>query len=71
MLVVMDKRGKTLDVGDEVDVDEPRQGDLHNCGFRGRIIELGEDNGAGKVTVVDQDDEAFDVDADQVTLVED
>ena len=59
-----------MDIGDEVDVAEPRQGDLHHYGFRGRIIELSEDNG-GKVTVVDQDDEAFDVDAEQVTLVED
>ena len=66
---INDKHGRPISEGDRVDVDDPQAGDMYNNAFTGRVIDVRPEENV--VTVVDQDDEAFDVDADQVALAED
>lgn len=56
-----------LNVGDVVDVPDPEPGDLWAHAFTGRIVAVSGDT----ATVVDQQDDAWDVDVDRLRLEED
>lgn len=66
---VLDKNGREVSVGDEVDVDEPGSSDMHQHSFRGMVIDVNHEQ--GYVSVSDQDDDCFDVDGTSVTLIGD
>jgi len=55
---------KLLDIGDKVIVAEPRPNDLWRHSFAGVIVDLGE----GVVSVIDQDENIFDMAANQIVL---
>ena len=56
-----DKRGKRINKGDMVRVDDPKRGDYHQHAFQGTVIEMNltEDS----VVVADQTGDCFEVDA--------
>ena len=66
---MLDKTGTVLEKYLDVEVGEPRKTDIHNHSFVGTIIDVLEDRGT--VVVEDQCGEAFEVDADNVTIMED
>ena len=53
------------EIGDEVDV-YPRKNDIFDHEFTGRIVDIDIDN--NNLTVVDQDDDHYDVDVGQISL---
>lgn len=64
---IIDKNGRELFKGDEVNMPEPDDAfnDLHQHSFQGSIIGLEED---GIITVVDQDDNVFAIEANRVEI---
>jgi len=63
---MLEKTGTVLEVYQTVEVGEPRSMDRHNHSFVGTIIDVLESSGT--VVVEDQCGEAFEVDADNVTV---
>jgi hypothetical protein len=66
---MLEKTGTVLEKFQSVEVGEPRRSDLHNHSFIGTIIDVLESRGT--VIVEDQCGEAFEVDADNVEVLED
>jgi hypothetical protein len=66
---VIDKNGVELELDDEVRVPSPdlRLGDLHNNEFTGTVVGISESDNL--VTVLDQEDNGFDIEADRVVKV--
>ena len=56
-----DKRGKRINRGDMVRVDDPKRGDYLQQAFQGTVIEMNLTEGS--VIVADQTDDCFEVDA--------
>jgi len=68
---MLDKTGRFLEAGQDVEVGEPRKTDIHNHGFVGVIVNDGILESRGTVVVEDQCGEVFEVDADNVEILED
>jgi len=66
---MLDKTGNFLEKQLQVEVGDPRSSDIHNHSFVGTVIDVLEDRGT--VVVEDQCGEAFEVDADNVEILED
>jgi hypothetical protein len=64
---VVGEDGREVDVGDEVKVGAPLPGDLHRHEFVGQVVEVYPDRNI--VLVIDQEDEAFEVDGHNVRQV--
>lgn len=65
--MVTDMYGKRIDMGDEVEVGEPKAGDMHQHGFKGTVVDV--DPEQEIITVVDQDGDCYDVDSDNVEVL--
>jgi len=66
---MLEKTGTLLEKYQSVEVGDPRSSDIHNHSFIGTVIDVLEDRGT--VIVEDQCGEAFEVDADNVEILED
>ena len=66
---MLEKTGTLLEKYQSVEVGDPRSSDIHNHSFIGTVIDVLEDRGT--VVVEDQCGEAFEVDADNVEILED
>ena len=66
---MLDKTGTVLEKYLDVEVGEPTRTDMHQHSFVGTVIDVLESRGT--VVVEDQCGEAFEVDADNVTIMED
>jgi hypothetical protein len=66
---MLEKTGTVLEKFQTVEVGDPRKTDMHNHSFVGTIIDVLESRGT--VIVEDQCGEAFEVDADNVQVIED
>lgn len=66
---MLEKTGTLLEKFQTVEVGEPTKGDMHQHSFVGTIIDVLESRGT--VIVEDQCGEAFEVDADNVEVIED
>lgn len=66
---MLEKTGTVLEKFQTVEVGEPTRTDMHNHGFMGTIIDVLETRGT--VIVEDQCGDAFEVDADNVEVLED
>jgi len=66
---MLEKTGTLLEKFQTVEVGEPTRTDMHNHSFVGTIIDVLESRGT--VIVEDQCGEAFEVDADNVEVLED
>lgn len=66
---MLEKTGTVLEKFQTVEVGEPRNTDMHNHGFMGTIIDVLETRGT--VIVEDQCGDAFEVDADNVEVLDD
>lgn len=65
---MLDKTGNIVEKFNQVEVGEPTRGDIHNHSFVGTVIDVLESRGT--VVVEDQCGEAFEVDADNVGLMD-
>ena len=65
---VLDKNGKAIGASDEVDVPAGAIYSLPLHEFRGRVVEVFPNT--GMVCVADQDDDCYDMEASNVTIVE-
>ena len=63
---MLDKRGTFLEKGQSASVPEPKKGDKYKTGFCGIIIDILENRGS--VIVEDQCGEAFEIEAERVTI---
>jgi len=68
---MLDKTGTLLENFQTVEVGEPKKCDRHNHSFIGIITKDGILENRGTVIVEDQCGEAFEVDADNVEVIED
>ncbi len=59
-----DKHGFALEVGDDVEVPEPNDSDIHNSSFVGRVDSFRN----GNVVVVDGDGDAFEIEPERLEL---
>ena len=59
---------EVIEVGDYVDVPEPKPGDMWYCGFEGQVIDF---KNGDLVVVEDQSGDCFDVERSRLTLSED
>jgi hypothetical protein len=66
---MLEKTGTVLEKFQTVEVGDPRKTDMHNHSFVGTIIDVLESRGT--VIVEDQCGEYFEVDADNVQVIED
>ena len=57
-----------LRTGDIVDVGNPQEGDLHTHAFQGRIVTIVKNDNEEYCSVVDSDDNMFDVGLDNMSL---
>jgi hypothetical protein len=65
---MLEKTGTVLEKYQQVEVGEPTRGDMHQHSFVGTIIDVLENRGT--VVVEDQCGEAFEVDADNVEVMD-
>jgi len=65
---MLEKTGTVLEKFQQVEVGEPTRGDMHQHSFVGTIIDVLENRGT--VVVEDQCGEAFEVDADNVEVMD-
>jgi hypothetical protein len=66
---MLEKTGTVLEKYQQVEVGEPRKSDMHQHSFIGTVIDVLESRGT--VIVEDQCTEAFEVDADNVEVIQD
>ena len=59
---------ENIEVGDEVDVPEPKEGDAWNCAFTGQVIDFKD---YVLAVVEDQDGNVYDVELSRIKLSED
>ena len=64
---MLEQTGTVLEKYQEVEVGEPRSTDIHNHSFIGTVIDVLESRGT--VVVEDQCGDAFEVDADNVAVM--
>jgi hypothetical protein len=55
-----------MQIGDNVIVKDPRPNDLWNHSFVGTVVDIQDESGV--ISVMDQDENVFDMDADQARL---
>jgi hypothetical protein len=55
-----------MQIGDNVIVKDPRPNDLWNHSFVGTVVDIQDESGV--ISVMDQDENVFDMDADQAHL---
>jgi len=67
---MLDKTGTVLEMYQQVEVGEPTRGDMHQHSFIGIIPRDGILESRGTVIVEDQCGEAFEVDADNVEVMD-
>lgn len=65
---MLEKTGTVLEKFQQVEVGEPTRTDIHNHSFVGTVIDVLESRGT--VIVEDQSGDAFEVDADNVEVVD-
>lgn len=65
-ITLHDSFGSEISIGDEVEVGEPKFGDLWNNSFVGTVTKI---SAGGFVTVVDQDDIHYEVSSKNVTVI--
>ena len=66
---MLEKTGTVLEEFQQVEVGEPTRGDIHNHSFIGIIVKDGILESRGTVVVEDQCGDAFEVDADNVAVM--
>jgi len=66
-MIITDKNGMELFKGDEVIMPDPNDTDLHQHSFQGTVLEIQDDD---IISVVDQDNDVFDIEANRVEIAE-
>lgn len=67
---MLEKTGTVLEEFQQVEVGEPTRGDIHNHSFIGIIVKDGILESRGTVVVEDQCGDVFEVDADNVQVMD-